>query len=187
MEAAASFSEGIRILNQDPWEALCSFIISQNNNIPRIKGIIRRLCETFGEPLDIECLSLSEGRSFPSPQQLSDVPEEALRAIGCGFRAPYILDAARRITERCIVLEELRSIPTDEARRILMEIRGVGPKVADCTLLYGLHRLDVFPADVWIKRAMETLFPGKTASFFGEYGGIAQQYIFHYIRWGQKG
>jgi N-glycosylase/DNA lyase len=192
MEAAAVFSAGIRIVNQDPWEALCSFIISQNNNIPRIKGIIRRLCAAFGEPVNCAEVISAGGDaeemrySFPSPERLSAVPEEALRSCGCGFRAPYILGAARSIAEKDIVLEELRSIPTDEARRILMGIRGVGPKVADCTLLYGLHRLDVFPADVWIKRAMETLFPGKTAEFFGEYAGIAQQYIFHYIRCGQK-
>ncbi|MDR1748459.1 MAG: DNA-3-methyladenine glycosylase [Spirochaetaceae bacterium] len=181
MEAAAVFSAGIRILNQDPWEALCSFIISQNNNIPRIKGIIRRLSDALGDAIE------GGQSSFPGPERLADAREEVLRTLGCGFRAPYIIDAARKVAGGDIVPEALRDIPVNEARRILMSIRGVGPKVADCALLYGLHRLDVFPSDVWIKRALETLFPGKTAEFFGEYAGIAQQYIFHYMRCGRRG
>ncbi len=174
---AAAFAPGIRILNQDPWEALCCFILSQNNNIPRIKGIVERLCEGFGEPSE-------EGFGFPEPEKLASLSPQDLSPLRCGFRARYLIDAARRVArkEEGLVLEELRAIPLEEAREALMKIVGVGCKVADCTLLYGLHRLEAFPMDVWMKRAMETLFPGKTPGFFGPYGGIAQQYIFHYSR-----
>lgn len=174
---AAAFAPGIRILNQDPWEALCCFILSQNNNIPRIKGIVERLCQGFGEPSE-------EGFGFPGPEKLASLSPQDLSPLRCGFRARYLIDGARRVArkEEGLVLEELRAIPLAEAREALMKIVGVGPKVADCTLLYGLHRLEAFPMDVWMKRAMETLFPGKSPSFFGPYGGIAQQYIFHYSR-----
>ena len=173
---AAAFAPGIRILNQDPWEALCSFIISQNNNIPRIKGIVARLCEAFGE-------ETPDGiREFPRPERLAELDEEALACLRCGFRARYILDAARKAASGQVDLEALRSVPLEEARASLMAIVGVGPKVADCALLYGLHRLDAFPMDVWMKRAMRELFPGKKPEDFGPWAGIAQQYIFHYIR-----
>ncbi|WP_050697058.1 DNA-3-methyladenine glycosylase family protein [Anaeromassilibacillus senegalensis] len=173
---AAAYAPGIRILNQDPWEALCSFIISQNNNIPRIKGIISRLCASFGDPLE-------EGVfDFPTPERLAALDEEALAPLRCGFRARYILDAARKIASGAVDLEQARRIPVDEARASLMTIVGVGPKVADCALLYGLHRLDAFPMDVWMKRAMKELFPGKTPADFGPNAGIAQQYIFHFVR-----
>ncbi len=180
LKEAVSFAPGIRILNQDPWEGLCSFIVSQNNNIPRIKGLIRRLCAQFGEPA-------ADGLySFPAPERLAGADEVQLRGLGCGFRAGYILDAARKTASGEIELDRLRSAGIDEARSALMSIRGVGPKVADCALLYGLHRLDAFPLDVWIKRAMELYFPGKDPSFFGPYAGIAQQYLFHYMRKGRS-
>lgn len=173
---AAKFAPGMRILNQDPWEALCSFIISQNNNIPRIKGIVARLCDGFGE-------EFADGIfAFPAPEVLAGLTEEALAEVRCGFRARYLIDAARKVASGEIDLERLRRIPLDDARARLMTIVGVGPKVADCALLYGLHRLDAFPMDVWMKRAMATLFPGRTPQSFGEYAGIAQQYIFHYSR-----
>lgn len=176
LEKASEFACGIRILNQDPWEALCSFIISQNNNIPRIKGIISRLCAACGEPFEQGVYD------FPSAKSLAAATEEQLRALGTGFRAPYLLDAARKVAGRQVNLEQVRAMPLDEARETLMQIKGVGPKVADCALLYGLHRLDAFPADVWIKRAMATYFPGKSPEEFGPNAGIAQQYLFHYIR-----
>lgn len=176
LETAASFAPGIRILRQDPWEALCSFILSQNNNIPRIIGIVDRLCENFGEPLP------EGGFSFPEPERLAGLSVEDLAPLRCGFRARYVLDAARRVAGGELPLDEVAVLPLPEAREALRTIDGVGPKVAECALLYGMHRLDAFPLDVWMRRAMQTLFPGKSPDFFGPFAGIAQQYVFHYSR-----
>lgn len=176
MAEAADYAPDMRILNQDPWEALCSFILSQCNNIKRIKGMVARLCGKFGESVD------ETHQMFPTAQALASADEKDLRTLGFGFRAAYVLDAARRIASGRICLDEIRRMPLDEARSRLTEINGVGPKVADCALLYGLHRLDAFPMDVWMKRAMKTLFPGRNPAWFGPYAGIAQQYLFHYSR-----
>lgn len=173
---AAKFAPGIHILRQQPFEALISFIISQNNNIKRIEGIVDRLCETFGEKAQ------GGGYSFPTPQRLAALSEEELAPLRAGFRNRYILDAARKVNSGEVDLEKCRTLPFDEAKKHLMTIVGVGEKVADCVLLYGLHRTQAFPMDVWMKRAMSTLFPQIEPSFFGEYAGIAQQYIFHYSR-----
>lgn len=176
LRKAAEFAPEIRILRQDPWEALCSFIISQCNNIKRIKGIVARLCGAYGEP---------EGagwHAFPKPEALACRSKEDLLRLGCGYRAGYLIDASRRVAAGSLDLSALRELPLGEAREKLMEIEGVGPKVADCALLYGLHRLDAFPVDVWMKRAMDRLFPGRAPADFGPYAGIAQQYIFHYSR-----
>jgi N-glycosylase/DNA lyase len=173
---AAEYAPDIRILNQDPWEALCSFILSQCNNVGRIKGLVERLSTKWGEPIN-------DGHfAFPSPEALAQAGEAELRSVGCGFRAAYVAAAAKQAAEGKIDWNALRSLPLDEARQKLTELPSVGPKVADCALLYGLHRLDAFPMDVWMKRAMKTLFPGKNAEDFGPYAGIAQQYIFHYSR-----
>lgn len=176
LSEAAQFAPGIRILNQDPWEALCSFIISQNNNIPRIKGIVERLCQSFGTQIQDGCFT------FPTAETLAVLSPEDLSPIRAGFRARYIIDGARKVAEKEIDLENIRHMDIADARAELMKITGVGIKVADCTLLYGLHRLDCFPLDVWMKRAMSTLFPHMKPEDFGQYGGIAQQYIFHYSR-----
>lgn len=173
---AAEYAPDIRILNQDPWETLCSFILSQCNNVGRIKGLVERLSVRWGKPME------GGHFTFPSPEALAKAGETELRGIGCGFRAAYVSAAARRAAEGKIDWDALRRLPLDEARRKLTELPGVGPKVADCTLLYGLHRLDAFPMDVWMKRAMKTLFPEKRAEDFGPYAGIAQQYIFHFSR-----
>lgn len=175
MRQAAAFAPGMRILRQDPWEALCSFILSQNNNIKRIKGLVSRLCEHFGEPMD-------GGYDFPKPEALAGLSEADLAPVRCGFRAAYVLDAARRVANGEINFEQLKFLPMEEARKMLMTIKGVGPKVAECALLYGLHRLDAFPVDVWIRRAMDKLYPNTVPEQFGEYAGIAQQYLFHYCR-----
>lgn len=173
---AARFAPGIRILNQEPFEALISFIISQNNNIKRITGIVDRLCLSFGEPI-------GEGAyAFPTAQRLAALTPDDLAPIRAGFRHRYIIDAAKKVADGTVELETLRELPYDEARASLMHITGVGIKVADCVLLYGLHRLEGFPLDVWMKRAMATLFDGMDPSAFGVYAGIAQQYIFHYAR-----
>ncbi len=173
---ACRMSPGIRILRQDSWEALCAFIISQNNNIPRITGIVRRLCETFGR-------ELSPGiYDFPSPESLAGRTVEDLAPLRCGFRAKYLLDAARKVASGAVNLKAVAQMPLDAARQALMQINGVGPKVADCALLYGMGRYDAFPLDVWMKRAMALLFPGKTPDYFGMDAGIAQQYLFIYCR-----
>lgn len=175
LKEASAYAPGIRILRQEPWEALCTFIISQNNNIKRIKGIVARLCESFGE-------DIGDGYAFPSAEALSKLEPDDLAPLRAGFRNKYIIDAARKVSSGEVKLESCRTLPYDEARAELTKIKGVGVKVADCTLLFGLHRIEAFPVDVWMKRAMERLFPDMTASDFGEYAGIAQQYIFHYSR-----
>lgn len=176
LKDAAEYAPGIRILKQDSWEALCSFIISQNNNIPRIKGIIKRLCESFGDKTP------DGGFTFPSAQRLSQLTVEDLAPLKSGFRAKYLIDAAQRVSFGEVNLDEVRIMPIDEARQSLMKIKGVGPKVAECALLYGMHRLECFPMDVWMKRAMAVLLPEFTIEDLGQYAGIAQQYIFHYSR-----
>lgn len=173
---AIRYAPGLRLLRQEPWEALCSFIISQNNNIPRIKGIIRRMCEAFGEPLG------EDTYAFPGPDRLARLSIEDLAPLRAGFRARYLIDAACKVAQGQVCLEALRSMPLEEARAKLMEITGVGVKVADCTLLYGCGRMECFPADVWIKRAMAALFPDGLPSCAAQWPGIAQQYLFHYIR-----
>ncbi|MEG0898956.1 MAG: DNA glycosylase [Oscillospiraceae bacterium] len=176
LEKAVSFAPGIRVLRQDPWEAICSFIISQNNNIKRIKGIIKHLCEKYGE-------DLGQGYfAFPTAQCLAKLTVEDLADLKTGFRARYILDAAKKIANGEVVLEDVRKMPIDEARSELMKIVGVGIKVADCTLLFGLGRIESFPRDVWIKRAMTYLLPDGLPEVALPYAGIVQQYIFHYIR-----
>ena len=168
LEQACRFAGGIRLLRQDPWECLCSFIISQNNNIPRIKGIISRLCSKYGQ--------------FPTPQMLSGENEESLQYLRAGFRAKYILDAASRISSGIIEFDNISELSYDEAKNKLMLIKGVGPKVADCVLLYGMYRTEAYPVDVWIKRAMENFYPDGMPACTRGYEGIAQQYLFHYIR-----
>lgn len=166
---------GIRILRQDTWEALCSFIISQNNHIPRIKGIILRLCENFGEKLET-------GYTFPSADKIAKLNEKDLEPLRAGFRTKYILDAARKVSSGEVNLSALKTAPLQQCREELCKITGVGAKVAECTLLYGLHRMEAFPIDTWMKQALQTLFNGIKAEELGEYAGIAQQYIFHYSR-----
>lgn len=175
LSCAVESIDGIRILSQEPWEALCSFIISQNNNIPRIKGIIERLCLSFGDEID-------GGRSFPSAEKIAALEIEELAPLRAGFRARYIIDAARKVADGSVKLEKMYDAPIDDCRRELMTIIGVGQKVAECTLLYGLHRLEAFPIDVWMKKALATHFSGVSADSIGQYAGVAQQYIFHYSR-----
>lgn len=175
LKKAALNGSGIRILNQEPWETLCSFIISQNNNIPRIKGIISRLCSAFGEKCE-------GGNSFPDACTLADLSEDDLAPLRSGFRAKYIIDAAKKVTSGAVILEDLKKMSLENARTELMKIKGVGPKVADCTLLFGLGHIDAFPQDVWIKRAMKELFNSELPECANQYAGIAQQYIFYYMR-----
>lgn len=176
LKDAAKYAPGIRILQQEPYEALCTFIISQNNNIKRIKGIVERLCESFGE-------QLPDGEyTFPKAEVIAQLTEEDLSPLRAGFRNKYIIDGAKKVASGEVNLDICKTLPYEEARAELMKIKGVGVKVADCTLLFGMHRIEAFPVDVWMRRAMEKLFPDMKAEDFGQYAGIAQQYIFHYSR-----
>lgn len=176
ISAALDEFYGIRILHQDPWEALCSFIISQNNNIPRICGIIDRLCENFG--------TVTEGGdySFPDAITMSRLTESDLSVLRAGFRNKYLIDAAKKVAEGEIKLDEIAAMPIDQARTELMKIKGVGPKVAECTLLYGFGRLEAFPIDVWVKRIMAEMYSDGLPACTKNYEGIAQQYLFHWRR-----
>ena len=176
MKACSQFP-GIRILKQDEWEAICSFIISANNNIPRIKGIIKRLCESFGE-------DTGNGYSFPTAERLSTLTPEDLAPIRSGFRAKYIIDASQKIASGEVDIERVRALPFDEAKSELLKIKGVGEKVAQCALLYGFGRMEAFPRDVWVKRIVEELYPDGLPECIKGSEGIAQQYLFHWRRFG---
>lgn len=177
LKKATDFSDGIHILRQEPWEAVCSFIISANNNIPRIKGIISRLCENFGK-------QVADGLfTFPSAERIAALTLDDLAVIKSGFRAKYILDAAQKFSRNQIDVEALYTLSIDEARNTLMTIKGIGPKVADCALLFGWGRVECFPVDVWIRRAMNHFFgENGLPSEAVEYAGIVQQYLFYWAR-----
>lgn len=181
---SAEYAAGVHILAQEPWEALCSFVISQNNHIPRIRGIISRLCLHYGEPaINGEfAREKADGHDFPTPDALSKVSEETFRRLGCGYRAAYLTAVSRSVAEGKVDFEYIKKAPIDEARKQLLSLKGVGPKVAECALLYGFGRLECFPVDVWIRRALESEFTGGTALIGSPYAGVAQQYIFEYIR-----
>lgn len=189
MKEATAHGGGIRILKQDLWETIISFIISASNNVPRIKGIVERLCEAFGDEISYMGKTYY---SFPSPQRLSQLTKEELGVIRAGFRDKYILDAADKINSGKISLDALKKMSTDEAKKTLTSISGVGNKVSDCILLFGLGRCESFPVDVWIKRIMEYCYFDSEQSIetvsrtaqqkFGEFGGYAQQYLFFWAR-----
>lgn len=176
LQKACSEYYGIRILHQDSWEALCSFIISQNNNIPRIKGIIERLCSLFGKDIG------GGDRSFPSAEVLSSLCEADLAPLRAGFRSKYIIDAAEKCVSGEVSLSKLGSLPVEQARKELMKIKGVGPKVAECTLLYGFGKIEAFPVDVWVRRILSELYNGELPPCTKGAEGIAQQYLFHWRR-----
>ena len=161
----------LRILRQEPWEALCSFIISQCNNISRIKGIIDRLCSGFGD-------TVGDSFSFPSAERLASLDAGDLDPIRSGYRAPYIIAAARAVAGGEIDLDALASSDADSARKTLMSIPGVGRKVADCALLFGLGFRDVFPVDRHISRRVAELYPEGLPECFMGNSGLAQQYLF---------
>lgn len=190
MKAAVSYGTGIRILNQDLWETLISFIISASNNIPRIKKIIELLCSNFGESHQYRGQTRY---SFPSAERIASLSLSDLSVIRAGYRDKYILECAKAVADGRIDLPAIKALPTVEAKKSLMKIYGVGNKVSDCILLFGLGRFNSFPVDVWIKRIMEYCYFNneqqsiKTISDFaekkfGELGGIAQQYLFFYAR-----
>lgn len=191
MEKAIDYGYGIRILNQEPFETMISFIISANNQIPRIRKSIEKISENYGE-----YLGEYKGKnhySFPNPSELAKVKPEELREIArVGFRDKRIYDTANIINNREFNIEEAKNMDSIELRKALMELPGIGPKVADCIMLFSFKRSETFPVDVWIKRVMEELYLHeetkqkeigiKAREIFGEYAGFAQQYLFYYGR-----
>jgi len=180
---SVKFGKGIKILRQDFFECLISFIISANNNIPRIQKIINTMSEIWGEKI---VFGEKEYYSFPKPEALSGICEKDLEPLRCGYRAKYIVNAVNSFLNGEINEEEIKTLPEKEAREALMKISGVGPKVADCILLFAFGRFEVFPTDVWVKRVMAELFGAEEKNatrmgkeLFGEYAGIAQQYLFY--------
>ncbi|MEL7608209.1 MAG: DNA glycosylase [Bacillota bacterium] len=185
LEECLLASSGIRIFRQEPFETLISFILSANNNVGRISGTVEAISRRCGRPL-------AGGRyAFPTPAQLCKMTDEELRACGAGYRAPFIAATARIVAEG-FDLDSLRLEPTERARKALAELPGVGPKVADCVLLFSLGHCAAFPMDVWMKRAARVfLADGKEPEkarvqewirSFGQNAGIVQQYIFYYMR-----
>ncbi len=179
--SAMECGKGIRILKQDPWETVCSFIISQNNNIPRIKKIIASLSRELGEKI---AFGGNEYYAFPSPEALFNAGKDKLFELKTGFRAGYLYDAAQKVVSGELDLDYIAALPTNELMSALMTVKGIGPKVASCIALFGYGKTDAFPIDVWIKRVLEKYYPdGLDISSLGEYAGIAQQYLFYYERY----
>ena len=176
--------EGIRILRQDSWEALCSFIISQNNNIARIKNIVAALCQKCGEEIDTSFMrdhgASQKEFAFPSPEAVMSLGVEGLKELKVGFRAAYIYDGARRVSLGETDLAKIQKYDWQTAIEELTKIRGVGLKVASCTALFGMGKLEAFPVDVWIRRMLDEHFRADFDPLtLGEYAGIAQQYMFY--------
>lgn len=190
LKTAVAEKHGIRLLRQEPWEMLISFIISQTKQISQIKLLIEAVSYKYGDFIG------SEGQrsfySFPTPEQLKVATIEDLRALKVGFRAPYIWDATHKVANGEIDLNALVQMPYHEGRKALMSIKGVGQKVADCVLLFAYGKYEVFPTDVWVKRVMEYYYFGKETkmadidyfakNYFGDYAGFAQQYLFYHAR-----
>ncbi len=182
MKNAVSFGGGIRILRQEFFETLISFIISQRSSIPKIKSSVEKMCSLWGNEITFEGKTY---HTFPTPEKIASLSEDDIRTIGVGYRAPYILKAAKAVLNGDIKEEDLNIADTAAARQTLLALYGVGDKVCDCVLLFSLGKYDLFPADVWIKRVMEESFNTKDAknigeSLFGSYSGFAQQYLFYW-------
>ena len=189
IERAINKFWGMRLLNQELWETIASFIISQNNNMARIRGIIRKLAERFGEKLTLDGYV---DYTFPTPQILADAGIDEIFLCGTGYRAKYLWNAANNIVNGELVLDVLKQMKYEDAKQELMQLEGVGEKVADCICLFSLGHLTALPVDVWIKRIFERIYLQKRASsreiqefaknYFGQYVGYAQQYLFHYAQ-----
>lgn len=195
LKKSIEYGTGIRILNQDLWETIISFIISANNNIPRIKGIIERLSQKYGNEIE---WNGQKYYTFPSAEQLKDVTVDEYRKLGLGFRDIRLYETTEMILNKEVDLEKLRNNPnTQEVREELLKLSGVGPKVADCILLFSdLKRFDVFPIDVWVRRVMNDLYIKEddetkvskkkieklAEEKFGSLKGLAQQYLFYWRR-----
>lgn len=178
---AMEYSKGIRLLNQDVFETIVSFIISQNNNIPRIKKIINSFCMNFGKKVTFEG---KDYYLFPDIEDIKDITLEDLSSIKSGFRAKYILDAINKISSGEVDIYNLKNLSYENAKNELMKIKGIGDKVSDCVLLFSCEFVDAFPKDVWIKRILKEFYNDENIDkdYFHGYGGIAQQYLFHFAR-----
>jgi N-glycosylase/DNA lyase len=187
MQAAVAACPGLRLLRQDPWECLASFILSSTKQIVQIQQIVAAVCNCYGDRVH------ENWNSFPSAQRLAALEESDLRACKMGFRAPYLLKTARMIASGEINLESIRSMKTAAAREALCQLPGVGEKIANCVLLFAYGFQDAFPVDVWVQKALRQLyFPKRNPSkkrlvkfihtHFGPNAGYAQQYLFHYMR-----
>ena len=186
---AMEFGYGIHILNQEIFECLISFIISTQNQIPRIKKIVAALSERYGKVCKIGDKTLY---AFPTAEELKNVKPEDISDLKAGYRADYIVDAVSKVLSGEVDLNKVKELPYAEAKKELMKIRGVGPKVADCVLLFSGRKSEAFPVDVWVQKTMRTLYMDekatnkqieqKAAELFGEYAGFAQQYLFYYSR-----
>lgn len=182
LKEAAIYGKGIRILRQDPFEMLISFIISQNKNIPSIKACIERICKEYGKRKE-DNITGNVYYTFPMPDKLAEAKKEDLRALKLGYRDEYIIGAARAVCLGEIDLEALKHCSHDEAVKSLKTIRGIGDKVANCISLFGLHHIEAFPIDVWMRRVLTEYYDNKfDASKYQGYAGIVQQYMFYYIR-----
>jgi len=194
LKRSVEYGKGIRILNQDLWETIISFIISANNNIPRIKGIIERLSKSYGRKI---VYNNKEYFTFPTPEELRNVTVQDFRNLGLGFRDIRLYETTHMILEKQVDLKKIDKLPTKLAREELLRLSGVGPKVADCILLFStLKRFDVFPIDVWVRRVMNELYiknedENKVTKNeiqkladekFGKLQGLAQQYLFYWKR-----
>jgi N-glycosylase/DNA lyase len=191
MNQAVAECRGLRVLRQEPWECLASFILSATKQIVQIRQIVVQLCRCFGEQIADGNDDLTY--AFPSVEKIAGATEKELRDCKMGFRAPNLLGAARDIAEGKLDLNAVRYLPYGEARAELMKLRGVGGKIADCVLLFAYGFDSAFPVDVWVERALQTLyFPKRranekklrhfAATHFGPHAGYAQQYLFHYMR-----
>jgi N-glycosylase/DNA lyase len=191
LQKAVRACRGLRLLRQEPWECLAAFILSSTKQIVQIQQIVRALCECYGNP--VPSLGPTQAYAFPAPERLAQVTEPELRQCRMGFRAPYLLAAAQAVSSGALDLAALTSMPTERARAALLQIHGVGRKIADCVLLFAYGFQDAFPVDVWIAKALRELyFPKRRPStkrllnfsrtHFGPYAGFAQQYLFHYMR-----
>ena len=181
---------GMRIMRQEPWETLAAFILSSTSNIPRIARTVELIADTFGDPLSLDATTRN---TFPPPETLADAGEERLRALGCGFRAPYLAQAAAAVADGTLPLGELRAAPYADVRAALTALHGVGDKIADCAMLFSLERMEAFPADRWIRRALVDWYGlppnvsyDGTRSWaqdrFGSDAGYANQYLFWNVR-----
>lgn len=180
---------GLHVLNQPVWDTLPSFIISANNNVARIRVLVKELCDELGERRELNGIEI---HLFPTPEVLAAAPVETLRAMGMGYRAPYLIESAQAVVDG-FDLDELRTLPYEQAHKKILQLKGVGPKVADCVLLFGCRHSLAFPVDVWMERAMQKYMPGCTNRAelkrcaqrqWGEDAGILQQYLFHAARTG---
>ncbi len=173
----AEYGRGIRILRQDPWEMLITFIISQRRSIPSIKTCVERLCSRYGR------LIAEDTYAFPTPDELSEAGLEDLSDCGLGYRSEYVYLACRDVCSGALDLDALRSMPDSIVFERLLALRGVGPKVANCVCLFGFHRISAFPVDVWIDRVLKEHYPcGFPMDRYNGYAGVMQQYMFYAAR-----